>query len=138
MVNWIGRFIAKRKALRNSKHKDMVIQDLDKNESKLFELFKIVLKNHTYICKFDSDREVHDTLTSILITDSVASNEMCILVKKNDGITLEFFLNSQKSYLFKDDFDKVIKRLSIRHSFDKKKGLEKHLDELIIKENKKK
>lgn len=137
MIHWINRFIAKKQAISNAKKRNEIIHNLDKNEEKLFELFKVVLKHHTYLCKFDSDREISDNLTSILITETTARNETCIIIKKKDGTVMEFFVNSQKAGLFKDEFDKATKRLSIRHSLDKKRGVEKQLDDLIEKENKK-
>jgi len=137
MIHLINRFIAKKVVANNIKQREDILKNLDKSEEKLFELFKAVLKHHSHISKYDGYREVSDNLTSILLTDAGTTSETYIMIKKKDGTLLEFFINNKKASIFKEEFDKAIKRMSIKHLLEKKKGMEKHLDDMIEKENKK-
>jgi hypothetical protein len=130
--SWWYRMLAKKKAKKSIEKKNEILEHLEKQEEKLFELFNYVLKNHNFISSTrEGDREIANGTISILMTDSNNPDNTYICVKKPDATFLEFHISNKKTKLLKDEFDHAIKRKSVRHQIEKRKGVEKHLDDLL-------
>ena len=134
IILWFRKFFAKRTVRKQMRNKAEIISHFERNEEKLFELFKSVLKNHKHIIKFDNDRTVDDENVNFFIRDAVNSEEARITVKIHGGNYLDIYLNNKKASIFKEEFDKYARRNSIKQEILKTKEIEHFLDNLLEKE----
>jgi len=137
LITLVNRIIAKKRIQQLNNQKKEVFEHFDKNQERLLTLFKAVLKNHTYISNINGNREVADETSTFYMRDAANSTDTYIVLRNSEGIYLEFYIERPKAFLFKEEFDKIVKRKSLHEKIEKKKELGKFLDELIEMENKK-
>lgn len=136
LVGIVNRVIARRKIQQLNDQKAEAFQHFDKNQEKLLTLLKAVLKNHNYLSNVNDTREVADDNSKIYIKDCLNNSDTHIVLRNSQGIYLEFYVEKEKAFLFKEEFDKVSKRKSLVDKIEKKKELGKFLDDLIEIEKK--
>ncbi len=137
LISLVNRLIARKRIQQLNEQKQEAFEQFDKNQERLLILFKAVLKNHNYLSSINGSREVADDTSRIFMIDAVNTSDTYIVLRNSEGIYLEFYIEKPKAFIFKEEFDKTVKKKSLRDKIEKKKELGKFLDSLIEIEKKK-
>ena len=129
---WLNRTLAKRKVKNQIKKKGEIMENLEKQEEKVFELFRLVLRNcaHSAVSK-EGDIEIGNGTTSIMLIDSESHEISYLVVEKPDNTFMEFPISNKKTKILRDEFDNVMKNKSIRYKIKRRKGIDRQLDDLL-------